>query len=59
MIGPIKTKQDLLRVLNSNALRYVADIEVVNEIGAKAVAEKAKALLRQQKKLHVILLERA
>jgi len=58
MTNPIKTKQDLVRTLNSNELRYSAEMEVVNEADVRLLTDKAKSLLRQQKKLHVVLLER-
>jgi hypothetical protein len=58
MITGIKTKQDLLRALNSNTLRFIGEIEVVNESGIKSVTDKTRALLRQQKKLHLVLIER-
>jgi hypothetical protein len=58
MIPELKTKHDLVRALNTNVVRLLSTIEVVNDSGLKAVTEKAKSLLRQQKKLHLIVLER-
>jgi hypothetical protein len=58
MITIIKSKQELLRALNSNDLRFIGEVEVVNEAGTRSLTDKAKTLLRQQKKLHVVLLER-
>jgi hypothetical protein len=58
VITVIKTKQDLVKALAGNSLLLRAEVEVVNESGVKSLVDKAKALLRQQKKLHVIFLER-
>jgi len=59
MISPIKTKQDLVTRLRENSVRFIGEFEVVNESGLKQVTDKIKMLLRQNKKLHVILLERS
>lgn len=58
MIVSIKSKQDLVRALSSNEIRFLSETEVVNENGMKALVEKAKSLLRQQKKLHIVIVER-
>jgi hypothetical protein len=58
MTPSIKTKQDLVRALNGRDVRLTAEIEVVNDNGVKTASEKMRAFLRQQKKLHVVLLER-
>jgi hypothetical protein len=58
VIAIIKTKQDLVRALAFRELKFVGEYEPVNEAGLKAATDKAKTLLRQQKKLHIILLER-
>jgi hypothetical protein len=58
VIAAIKTKQDLVKALNSQDVRLIADIEVVNDSGLKTIDDKVRSLLRQQKKLHIVLLER-
>ena len=58
MVTEIKTKQDLVKALARRELRFAGEVEVVNDDGVKAVTEKAKAMLRQKKKLHVVLIER-
>ena len=58
MITEIKTKQDLVKALGQRELAFVAEIEVVNDDGLKTVNDKARTMLRQKKKLHVILVER-
>ncbi len=59
VIPVIKTKQDLIRALSLKELQFAGEYEVVNDAGLKAITDKAKALLRQQKKLHIVLIERA
>jgi hypothetical protein len=59
MIAVIKTKQDLVRALAFNELKFVGEYEVVNDAGLKAATDKARSLLRQQKKLHIVLIERS
>lgn len=58
MISPIKTKQDLIKVLGSRDVRLIAELEVVNDNGVRSAADKAKTLLRQNKKLHIVIIER-
>jgi len=58
MITEIKTKQDLVKALGQRELTFVAEIEVVNDDGLKTVNDKAKTMLRQKKKLHIIFVER-
>jgi hypothetical protein len=58
MIAVIKTKQDLVRALAFNELKFVAEYEAVNDAGLKAAADKVKTLIRQRKKLHLIIIER-
>ena len=58
MIAVIKTKQDLVRALQFNELKFGGEIEVVNDAGLRTATEKVKNLLRQNKKVHVILIER-
>jgi hypothetical protein len=59
VIAVIKTKQDLVKALSVNELKFVGEYEVVNEAGLKVATDKAKALLRQQKKLHIVIVERS
>jgi hypothetical protein len=58
MMPVIKTKQDLLKALAQKELSFLGEYEVVNDAGVKAATDKVKALLRNQKKLHIIILER-
>jgi hypothetical protein len=58
VIAVIKTKQDLVRALAFNELKFVAEYEVVNDADLKAATDKMKTLLRQRKKLHLIVIER-
>ncbi len=59
MITPIKTKQDLIRALGQRELSFLSEYEVVNDAGLKVATDKAKTLLRQNKKLHFVVLERS
>lgn len=59
MIAVIRTKQDLVRALAFNELQFVGEYEVVNERGLKDATDKVRALLRQKKKLHLVVIERA
>ena len=58
MIAVIKTKQDLVRALQFNELKFVGEYEAVNDAGLRTATEKVKNLLRQNKKLHIVLIER-
>ena len=58
MTSPLKNKQDLLAMLRDNKMRFSAEFEVVNDSGLKALGDRIKSLLRQQKKLRVVLIER-
>lgn len=58
MVTSIKTKQDLVKALSGRDVRFIAEIEVVNENGVKTMNDKMRTLIRQQKKMHVVLLER-
>jgi hypothetical protein len=59
VIAVIRTKQDLVRALAFNELQFVGEYEVVNERGLKDATDKVRALLRQKKKLHLVVIERA
>lgn len=59
MIAAIKTKQDLVKALGRSDVRLIAELEVVNEAGLRTATDKCKALLRQQRKLHIVVIERA
>jgi hypothetical protein len=58
MITQIKSKQDLVKALGLKELTFIGEYEAVNEDGLKTATDKAKALIRQKKKLHIILIER-
>ncbi len=58
MIAAIKTKPDLIKALGSREVRFIAELEVVNENGVRSAADKARTLLRQNKKLHIVIIER-
>lgn len=58
MIAVIKTKQDLVKALAFSELKFVGEYEAVNDAGLKAATDKVKSLLRQNKKPHIILIER-
>jgi hypothetical protein len=58
MIAVIKTKQDLVKALAFNELKFIGEYEAVNDAGLKVATDKVKNLLRQNKKLHIILIER-
>jgi hypothetical protein len=58
VVPNIKTKQDLIKSLGQKGISFIAEIEVVNDADVRAVAEKMKGLLRQNKKLRVALIER-
>jgi hypothetical protein len=59
MLVPIKSKQDLIKAIGQSQITLVDNYEVVNEADLRMVTEKSKTLLRQQSKLHVVLLKRA
>jgi hypothetical protein len=58
MIAIVRTKKDLVKALASNEIKFVGEYEAVNDAGLVPAVNKAKALLRQHKKLHIILVER-
>jgi hypothetical protein len=58
MIPTIKTKQDLTRALGLKELKFVSEFEVVNDAGLKIAADKIKGFLRQNRKLHLFVVER-
>jgi hypothetical protein len=58
MITKITSKQDLIRALGQRELTFIGEYEAVNDNGLKIATEKAKTLIRQKKKLHVVLIER-
>jgi hypothetical protein len=58
MLGPIRNKQDLVRVLGQNQVTFADEIELVNDTDLKRSYEKLKAILRQNKKAHLIILQR-
>lgn len=58
MITQIKTKQELIKALGLKELTFVGEYEAVNNNDLKAATDKAKLLIQQKKKLHVVLIER-
>jgi len=58
IITGIKTKSDVSRVFALKEIRFSAAVEVSNEIEAKDAAAKVNTLLRQKKKLYLIIAER-
>jgi hypothetical protein len=54
----VESKQDLFRVLNQNKVIFSEGFEVVNEADFKSITDRARVLLRQNKKLHIVILER-
>jgi hypothetical protein len=59
VITAIKTKQDLVKALSLKELTFIGEFEAVNDNGLKIATDKAKALIRQKKKVHVVLIERS
>lgn len=59
MITAIKNKQDLVKALAFNELKFIGEYEAVNEAGLRAATDKVKTLLRQNKKMHIVLIERS
>jgi hypothetical protein len=58
MITPIKSKQDVVRALNDRDMAFSSATEVVNQKGVKIVTDQLNRLLRMQRKIHVIVVER-
>jgi hypothetical protein len=58
MIRDIRTKQDLIKWLGGKELRYVDNLEVVNENDVRSLANKTRTFLRRGKKLQIVVIER-
>jgi len=58
MTPTIKTKQDLAKALNSRDYQFASSNEVVNDADLRVATDKMKGLLRESKKLQVIVLQR-
>ena len=58
MITQIKSKQDLVKALGLKELTFIGEFEAVNDNGLKIASDKARTLIQQKKKLHIILIER-
>ncbi len=59
MITQIKSKQDLVKALGLKELTFIGEYEAVNDDGLKIATDKAKTLIRNKKKLHIVIIERA
>ena len=58
MMSTIKTKQDIAKALNDRDYQFASSIEVVNDADVRIATDKMKWLLRRNKKLHIVILER-
>jgi hypothetical protein len=58
MIQKIKTKQDLLKALNQSEFKFLEEREIVSDQDIRALTVKIKTLIRNQKRIHVSIVER-
>jgi hypothetical protein len=58
IISSIKNKKDLVKFLSHRETTFVDEYEVVNDSGLKTATDRAKTLLRNQRKLHIVIIER-
>jgi hypothetical protein len=58
MPASIQSKLELQKALSQRDVAFTVAIEVVNDADVRVLIDKVKGLIRQQKKLHVVILER-
>jgi hypothetical protein len=58
MIKKMKTKRDFLKALNQPEFRFLEERELVSDSDIRAFTDKIKTLIRNQKRIHVTIVER-
>jgi hypothetical protein len=58
MIQKIRTKQDLVKALNQSELKFLEEREIVSDQDIRALTDKIRTLIRNQKRIHVSIVER-
>lgn len=54
----VKTKSELVKTMSSSMIDFVEELEPVDEAGVRKVAEVLRALIRNKRSVHVVLLEK-
>jgi hypothetical protein len=58
MVQKIKTKQDFVKALSQPDLKFLEEREIVSDQDIRALTDKIKTLIRNQKRIHVSIVER-
>jgi hypothetical protein len=58
MVPKIRTKQELIKALNQPDFKFLEEREVVTDAEIRALTDRIKSILRNQKRIHVTIVER-
>ena len=54
----VKTKSELVKIMSSNSIEFVDELEPADEAGIRKVADVLRRMIRNRQIVHVVLLEK-